>query len=40
MGVVSVGDRLELSRAIEDLRKKCGLVLREKFVDTDHLLSE
>lgn len=40
MGVVSVGRRLELTKAIEDLRKECGLVSRETYVDVNTLMSQ
>lgn len=40
MGVVSVGHRLELIKAIEELRKECGFVSREKYVDVAYVISQ
>ena len=39
MGVSSVGHRLELVKAIEELRKEVGLVSREKYVGMNLLIA-
>ena len=40
MGVVSVGHRLELSKFIEELRRECGLVPRDKYADISYVVSQ
>ena len=40
MGVASVGHRLKLSKAIEDLRRECGLLSRDRYTNVDHIMSQ
>jgi hypothetical protein len=38
MGVSSIGHRLEMVKAIDELRKEAGLVSREKYADISTLM--
>lgn len=40
MGVTCVGQRLDMVKAIGDLRKEAGLVSREKYVDISSLMMQ